>query len=158
MKIYVTSRQQATLDLWSGLLPASPTIEFANDGDRKVQADATVMSGIWAFDRYGGSPDREVAQVLANTRGDGLPQWVIIPPFRPVVKRGSGEFGIRDNFVDVSPAYFGILESLRAARRKFGDGCIVELNLPLLGMDDPRDSSTPSSVSDAIQAFIAESS
>lgn len=158
MKIYVTSRQQATLDLWSRLLPASLGIEFVNDSDRKVQADAIVMSGIWAFDRYGGSPNREVAQVLSNMRDDGLPQWIVIPPFRPVIKRSSGEFDIRDDFVDVSPAYFGILESLRVARCEFGDGCIIELNLPLLGMDDPHDSSTPSSVSDAIQAFIAESS
>jgi hypothetical protein len=158
MKIFVTSRQQATLDLWSGLLSASTVIGFVNDSDRKVQADAIVMSGVWAFDRYGGSPSREVAQVFSNMKDDGLPQWIVVPPFRPIVKRSSGEFDIRDDFVNISPAYFGILESLRAARREFGNCCTVEFNLPLLGMDDPRDSSTPSSVSDAIQKFITESS
>jgi hypothetical protein len=45
MKIYVTSRQQATLDLWSGLLSASTVIELVNDSDRKVQADAIVNVG-----------------------------------------------------------------------------------------------------------------
>ncbi|MFE7526647.1 hypothetical protein ACFU7Y_13070 [Kitasatospora sp. NPDC057542] len=155
MKIYVTSRQQSTLELWSRLLPVSIDIEFVNKADRSVQADALVMSGVWAFDRYGGSPKREAAQVLSNTRGDGLPEWIIVPPFRPVVQRGS-KFVIRDDFEHVSPAYYAVLESLRMARSSFGDSASVALDLPMLGMDDPCDESTPASAARAIEEFLSE--
>jgi hypothetical protein len=153
MKIYVTSRQQATLDLWSSMLPASMKIEFVNEGDRRVQADALVMSGVWAFDRYGGRPNRESAQILSNTREDGLPEWIVIPPFRPIVEQ-DGSFVVREDFADVSPAYFSILESLRAFKNEFGDSSSVALDLPMLGMDDPRDESTPAAVARAIETFL----
>lgn len=155
MKIYVTSRQQSTLDLWSRLLPASTLIEFVNEGDRMVQADALAMSGVWAFDRYGGSPNRESAQILSNARGDGLPEWIVVPPFRPVVER-DGSFVIRDDWEEVSPAYYAVLESLRAVKNEFGDSSSVALDLPMLGMDDPCDESTPVSVARAIEAFLNE--
>ncbi|MEE1801085.1 hypothetical protein PUR57_20775 [Streptomyces sp. JV176] len=155
MKIYVTSLQQSTLDLWSRLLPATLEIEFVNKSSRMVQADALVMSGVWAFDRYGGRPNRDVAQVLSNSREDGLPEWIIVPPFRPVVEQG-GEFSIREDFRDISPAYHAVLESLRAARTEFGDSVSVALDLPMLGMDDPRDESTPASAARAIEAFLNE--
>ncbi|MEU3059166.1 hypothetical protein [Streptomyces subrutilus] len=155
MKIYVTSRQQPTLDLWSRFLPASIGIEFVNEADRKVQADVLVMSGIWAFDRYGGSPNREAAQVLSNTRGDGLPDWIVVPPFRPVVER-DGEFVIREDFEHVSPAYYAVLGALRAVRSDFGDSASIALDLSMLGMDDPCDESTPASVARAIEDFLSE--
>ncbi|MFF1561720.1 hypothetical protein [Streptomyces sp. NPDC058279] len=155
MKIYVTSLQQSTLDLWSRLLPTSLGIEFVNERIRTVQADALVMSGVWAFDRYGGRPDREVAQVLSNSKDDGLPEWIIVPPFRPVVE-WEGQISIRDDFRHVSPAYHAVLESLRAVRNEFGDSAIVVLDLPLLGMDDPRDEATPTSVAQAIEVFVTE--
>ncbi|MER6121788.1 hypothetical protein ABT173_03630 [Streptomyces sp. NPDC001795] len=155
MKIYVTSRQQSTLDLWARLLPASTVIEFVNEGDRRVHADALAMSGVWAFDRYGGSPNREAAQILSNARGDGLPEWIVVPPFRPVVER-DGSFSIRDDFEEVSPAYYAVLESLRAVKNEFGDSSSVALDLAMLGMDDPRDESTPASVARAIEAFLNE--
>lgn len=155
MKIYVTSRQQSTLDLWARLLPASTVIEFINEGDRRVQADALAMSGVWAFDRYGGSPNREAAQILSNARDDGLPEWIVVPPFRPVVER-DGSFAIRDDFEEVSPAYYAVLESLRAVKDELGDSSSVALDLAMLGMDDPRDESTPTSVARAIEAFLNE--
>ncbi|WP_344053420.1 hypothetical protein [Streptomyces thermoalcalitolerans] len=72
MKIYVTSRSRPTLDLWSSTLPRprDAELEFVDENERSVQADVFVMSGVWAFDRYGGKPEREVAQLLPNTRGD----------------------------------------------------------------------------------------
>jgi hypothetical protein len=155
MKIYVTSRQQSTLDLWASLLPASKEVEFVNGDDRKVHADALVMSGVWAFDRYGGRPSRESAQILSNTRGDGLPEWIVIPPFRPVIER-DGSFVVREDFEEVSPAYFAVLESLRAFKNEFGDCSSVALDLAMLGMDDPGDESTPASVARAIEAFLNE--
>ncbi|MGS2586554.1 hypothetical protein [Streptomyces hebeiensis] len=155
MKIYVTSLQQSTLDLWSRLLPESMAIEFANQSSRSVRADALVISGVWAFDRYGGTPNREAAQILPNSRDDGLPEWIVVPPFRPIVER-DGEFSIREDFEQISPAYYAVLQSLRAVKGEFGDSASVTLDLPMLGMDDPRDESTPASVARAIEVFLSE--
>ncbi|MFE4665107.1 hypothetical protein ACFRI7_25665 [Streptomyces sp. NPDC056716] len=155
MKIYVTSLQQSTVDLWSRLLPESMAIEFVNESSRSIRADVLVMSGVWAFDRYGGRPNREAVQVLSNSRGDGLPEWIAVPPFRPIVKR-DGEFSIREDFEQISPAYYAVLQSLRAVRDEFGDSASVVLDLPMLGMDDPHDESTPASVIRAIEIFLNE--
>lgn len=155
MKIYVTSLQQSTLDRWSRLLPESMKIEFVNESSRSVRPDVLVMSGVWAFDRYGGRPNRETAQVLSNSRGDGLPEWIVVPPFRPVIER-DGEFAIREDFEQISPAYYAVLQSLRAVRDEFGDSVSVALDLPMLGMDDPSDESTPASVARAIEVFLNE--
>lgn len=155
MKIYVSSLRQSTLDLWSRLLPPSKTIEFANRSSRSLGAGVLVMSGVWAFDRYGGSPDREAAQVLPNSRDDGMPEWIVVPPFRPVVERDGG-VSIRDDFKQVSLAYYAVLQSLRVVRDEFGESVTVALDLPLLGMDDPGDESTPVSVARAIEAFMSE--
>jgi hypothetical protein len=155
MKIYVTSRQQATLDLWSRLLPVNALIEFVNESVRVVHADVLVMSGVWAFDRYGGRPGRVVAQILPNVRGDGLPDWIVIPPFRPVVEK-EGVFFIRKDFEKISPAYHAVLQSLRAVRDEFGESPTVALDLAMLGMDDPGDESTPASVARAIDKFLEE--
>ncbi|MCG8924056.1 hypothetical protein [Lentzea sp. CC55] len=156
MKIYVTSRQSSTLDLWARLLRSdSAEIEFVDESRRTVQADVIVMSGVWAFDRYGGRPDREKAQILPNLRGDGLPSWIVVPPFRPVVE-SNGEIIVREDFEQVSPAYHAVLQSLRAIRDKFGCSAELVLSLPLLGMDDPQDESTPASVMQAVQAFMRE--
>ena len=153
MKIYVASRNQETLDLWARLLPPSQCIEFVNYVERALRADAIIISGEWAFDRYGGSPDREVARIRPNMRNDGLPDWIVIPPYRPLAEVGDGTFKVRDDFRDVSPAYFGILQALRAIHANFGDVCSVILDLPLLGMDDSRDESTPRSAASAIGEF-----
>ncbi|WOI59450.1 hypothetical protein [Streptomyces fradiae] len=155
MKIYVTSFRQSTLDCWSSLLPESMEIEFVNESSRSIQADVLVMSGVWAFDRYGGRPNREAAQVLSNSRGDGLPEWIVVPPFRPIVERDGG-VSVREDFQQVSPAYYAVLHSLRAVRDEFGDSASVALDLPMLGMDDPHDDSTPASVARAIEVFLNE--
>lgn len=157
MKLYITSRSRPTLDLWSSTLPRPRDVEleFVDENEWSVQTDALVMSGVWAFDRYGGRPEREVAQLLLNTREDGLPQWIVVPPFLPVVER-NGKFVVREDFASISPAYHAILESLRCIRREFGDAVSVELNLPLLGMDDSDDRSTAESAGRAISQFLAE--
>jgi hypothetical protein len=155
VKLYVTSQSQETLDLWSRILPAAGAIEFVRTTDHRVEADAVVMSGAWAFDRYGGRPNREHAQVLQNNKGDGLPERVIVPPFRPVVER-DGEFKIREDYEDVSPTYFAFLESLRAASRELGESCRIAFDLPMLGMDRPMDESTPRSAARAIEAWLRE--
>lgn len=152
MKICITSRRQETLELWKRLLPDSPSVEFVNENDAEIHSDVLVMSGIWAFERYGGRPSRDAAQILANTRGDGLPDWIVIPPFRPVIEH-HGEVEIRSDFKSVSPAYYAVLTSLRAVWNEFGESCTVALDLPLLGMNDPSDEETPVSVRRAIEEF-----
>ncbi|WP_255953524.1 hypothetical protein [Streptomyces odontomachi] len=155
MKIYVTSHQQATLDLWAGLLPEAAAIEYVSGNIDPAQVDALAISGIWAFDRYGGKPSREAAQIVSNKNGDGLPGWIIIPPFRPVTEQ-SGEISIRKDFKHISPTYHAVLESLRAARERFGESASVALDLPMLGMDNPRDEATAVSASRAIETFLNE--
>lgn len=153
MKIYVTSHQQVTLDLWARLLPQAAAIEYVNGNIDPAQVDALTISGIWAFDRYGGKPNRQVAQIIPNNNGDGLPEWIIIPPFRPITER-SGEISVRDDFKHVSPTYHAVLESLLAARERFGDSASVALDLPMLGMDNPHDESTAASAARAIENFL----
>lgn len=155
MKLYVTSQNQDTLDLWSRTLPATEAIEFVRTPDCRVEVDAVVMSGIWAFDRYGGRPNRERAQVLQNNSDDGLPGKVIVPPFRPVVDR-DGELKVREDYESISPAYFAFLEALRAASRELGDSCRIAFDLPMLGMDRPMDESTPRSAARAIEVWLNE--
>lgn len=152
MKIYITSQHEQTLSLWRRTLPNDPEIEFALNSDGAIQADVLVMSGVWAFDRYGGKPDHTAAQVRENVRGDGLPDWIIVPPFRPTIER-DGIIEIRADFKNVSPSYYAIFESLKTARHSFGDSCTVILDLLMLGMDDWNDTSTPTSVGRAIQDF-----
>lgn len=153
MKIYVTSHQQATLDLWAGLLPEAAPIEYVNGNIDPAQVDALTISGVWAFDRYGGKPNREAAQIVYNNCGDGLPGWIIIPPFRPITER-SGEISVREDFEHVSPTYHAVFASLLAAREKFGDCASVALDLPMLGMDNPHDESTAVSAARAIENFL----
>lgn len=113
------------------------------------------MAGAWAFEWYGGRPTRDHAQVVANETGDGLPLWVVIPPYRPFVRLG-GEIKVREDFASVSPAYFAIVESLRAIKREFGNEVVVVLCLPLLGMDDPDDGITPISVAQAVEEVLTD--
>ncbi|WP_155989064.1 hypothetical protein [Nocardiopsis sp. CNT312] len=139
--------------MWSRLLSKMPSVEFIDGSTGSIHADVFVMSGVWAFDRYGGSPKREEAQILPNARDDGLPDWIIVPPFLPVVEV-NGEVQAGEEFKGVSPAYHAVINSLRAVRREFGVSVGVELHLPLLGMDDPSDESTPASVTRAIDDFL----
>lgn len=113
------------------------------------------LEGVEAFDRYGGRPNGETAQILLNLRGDGLPEWIVVPPLRPIVERDE-EFSIREDFEQINPACYAVLQSLRAVRDEFGDSVSVALDLPMLGRDDPRDESTPASVARAIEVFLNE--
>jgi hypothetical protein len=155
VKLYVISRNQQTIDLWRAILSEVGSIQFSSDPPAWADIDAIVMSGKWAFDRYGGRPSRESAQVLQNDRDDGLPRQVIVPPFRPVVIR-EGEARIREDYENVSPTYFAFLESLLAASREFDQSCRIAFYLPMLGMDQPSDESTPRSAARAIKIWLTE--
>ncbi|MEU5024025.1 hypothetical protein [Streptomyces milbemycinicus] len=155
MKIYVATNNPQTAGSWANVLRARDDVEVIEARAVSVQADIIVMAGAWAFERYGGRPTRDEAQILPNETGDGMPLWVAIPPYRPFVRKGN-EITVREDFAEVSPAYFAIAQSLRAIRREFGNGVVVLLDLPLLGMDDPCDEQTPLSVATAIGEAMSE--
>jgi len=155
VKLDVISRNQETIELWSAIFSEVGPIQFSSAPPVWLDIDAVVMSGKWAFDRYGGKPNRESAQVLQNDRGDGLPRRVIVPPYRPVVIR-DGEARIREDYENVSPTYFAFLESLLAASREFGEPSRIAFYLPMLGMDQPSDESTPRSAARAIKVWLTK--
>ncbi|KAK1182784.1 hypothetical protein B7755_034410 [Streptomyces sp. NBS 14/10] len=128
---------------------AQDDVEVIESRATSLEVDIVVMAGVWAFERYGGRPSHEQAQILPNETGDGFPLWVVIPPYRPVVRKDD-EIVVREDFATVSPAYFAIVRSLQAMRREFGSEVVVLFGLPLLGMDDPRDRETPVSEARAI--------
>ena len=67
-----------------------------------------------------------------------------------------GEARIREDYENVSPTYFAFLESLRTANREIGDSCRIAFDLPLLGMDQALDESTPRSAARAITVWLSE--
>jgi hypothetical protein len=134
------------------MAPLGQVKVVASEGEA-ADADVAIMSGMWAFDRYGGRPNQETAQIRQNTSGDGFPDWIVIPPFRPMVVR-DGKAEVREDFKPVSPAYFAVMESLRLTGEELGDSPSILLLLPLMGMDDPSDESTPISVAQAIDDFF----
>jgi hypothetical protein len=67
-----------------------------------------------------------------------------------------GEARIREDYENVSPAYFALLESLLAASREFDQSCRIAFYLPMLGMGQPSDESTPRSAARAIKIWLTE--
>ncbi|MEU5613369.1 hypothetical protein AB0H03_32445 [Streptomyces sparsogenes] len=155
MKIYMAANDSQTVESWTNVFRARDGVDVVEARAASVEADIVVMAGVWAFERYDGRPTRDEAQILPNETGDGMPSWVVIPPYRPFVRKGS-EIAVREDFAEVSPAYFAIVQSLRVIRREFGNDVVVLLNLPLLGMDDPHDEQTPLSVATAIDEAMSE--
>lgn len=147
MKIKIVSDNQETLDLWRESFPPFSGIHFVDSGVYRRGVDIVVLSGMWGFDRYGGSPSRESAQILPNELNDGMPDWVVIPPFLPADETGGDSN-------PMSPAYYAVLKSLLKITQDFGFCLNLALDLALLGMDDPEDVSTPLSVARAIERFL----
>ncbi|MEU5640174.1 hypothetical protein [Streptomyces milbemycinicus] len=155
MKIYIATTSPRTSGSWMNVFRTRDDVEVIESSATSVEADIIVMAGVWAFERYGGRPSRDQAQILPNERGDGFPLWVVIPPHLPVTRKVD-EITVREDFAAVSPAYFAIVRSLEAIRREFGNEVVVLLALPLLGMDDPHDEATPVSVARAIDEVLSE--
>lgn len=153
MNIFIAFQNSDTGTHWRRLVTAHRAISFIGTSEVTPHFDAVIMSGMWAFDRYGGKPSRDAAQIVHNERGDGYPDFIIIPPFRPVIDSGSATV-VRDDFRGMSPAYHAVKKSLAAVREELGVEVSVVLHLPLLGMDDPTDESTPRSVSEAIKEIL----
>lgn len=155
MRIYFASRNSDTLALWARVIGRLKDVDYIDCADVTAHMDSVVMSGVWAFDRYGGRPDRTRAQIVINERDGNLPGIVIIPPFRPLSEQ-QGVSSVREDFKSVSPAYYAASKALEAAQEELGSDVVVVFHLPLLGMDDPLDESTPHSVSRAVEAFLSQ--
>lgn len=89
MKIYLATQNPRTAESWTNVFRARDDVEVVESKATSVEADIIVMAGAWAFERYGGRPTRDQAQILPNETGDGLPLWVVIPPHRPFVRKGN---------------------------------------------------------------------
>ncbi len=155
MNIYITSQSPQVLTLWKTYIPPSSLIEYRDVSPTQLSADAIMMDGSFAFERYGGRPQRDVAQILPNRRNDNLPDLVVIPPYRPVVDEHGGGHVAAPGWQDTSPAFHAISRSLLAIREwNFNKNVLaisaVNMSLPFLGMNDETDQSTPMSVCRAL--------
>lgn len=100
-----------------------------------------------------GSPAAPSRRLSATSAETDTPEFVITPPFRPTAGAGEAPV-IREDFREVSPAYYAVKKSLEAVQEELGAQVSVVLDLPLLGMDDPTDESTPASVSEAVEEAL----
>lgn len=159
--IYIASREPATLSLWKERIPPCEGIEFSTEVPPSLKADAVAMSGAFAFDRYGGRPNRYEAQIIENTRGDGFPGFVVIPPYRLQVEQPDGSFSVAPEHAHMNPSYYAVSCTLRdvtlwnsIAQDSADAISSIILDLALLEMEDPLDSSTPESVGQAIRETL----
>ncbi|MFI1161139.1 hypothetical protein [Streptomyces sioyaensis] len=160
MNIIIASDNDSTLALWEAHLSPLAEVSFTKERAVHIEADAVAIAGIYAFERYGGRPNTTAAQVVTNTTGDGLPGVVIIPPSLPVILNSEKRPVVHPDYTEVSPAYYAISHTLKVidALNTEGEQVVrrVIFSLPLLGMNNPRDASTPSSVRQAIEEHLTE--
>jgi hypothetical protein len=161
MKITIASDQEAVVAVWRQELASVPGVSFSADPQTAFPADAVVLSGIFAFDRYGGRPRNDAAQILVNRHDDGFPGLVVVPPSLPAVFDEAGRPVIREDFADVSPAYHAVSHTMSALRewnrRDERHVETVVFHLPMMGMNDPADHRTPASVRRALRDHITGS-
>ncbi|MFJ4631061.1 hypothetical protein [Streptomyces sp. NPDC088847] len=157
MQLLVTSMSQETLDVWQLVIPPGDTVAYRKGNPRSVPSDAVCMSGIYAFERYGGRPQSDRGQILDNLRNDGLPTLIVVPPSRPLQRTVDGAVEVVPEFRSTSPAEYSMTHAVEAVKRWNERAHSVrietlDVDLPLLGMDDPSDASTPRSVRNALIA------
>ncbi|MFF8775714.1 hypothetical protein ACF07W_00430 [Streptomyces sp. NPDC015140] len=112
------------------------------------------MSEIFALERYGGRAGIQRAQILENRRGDGWHDLIVVPPGRPVTADVEGNVKVKAEYSDVSAAYFAALRSFSAIEEWNEGGArqisVLEVNLPLMNMDNPVDNSSALSFKEAL--------
>ncbi len=162
MKIYIASRDRGTLSLWESVIGTHGTLQYTTAVPPGLDVDAVVMSGMFAFDRYGGRPNRHEAQIIGNSRDDGFPRYVVIPPYRPLEKGADGTYRVPPRFAEITPSYYAVSCTLRDVElwNEMSRGTPEEiksmvLDLALLEMDNPHDESTPKSVAKAILEHLS---
>ncbi|WP_189326640.1 hypothetical protein [Streptomyces flaveus] len=117
------------------------------------------MSGIYALERYGGAPRHDIAQILDNLRNDGMPPMIVVPPSLPMRRTSSGTLEVIPELRTESPAHYAVSRALQAIDR-WNESSITRkidtliFDLPLLGMDDPEDRSTPKSTRKAMSEHL----
>ncbi|MFI9262533.1 hypothetical protein ACIGT4_33220 [Streptomyces sioyaensis] len=156
----ITSDNDSTLALWEAHLSPLAEVSFTRERAACIEADAVVISGVYAFERYGGRPNVTAAQIVPNVTGDGLPGVVIIPPSLPMILNSEKRPVVHPDYTEVSPAYYAISHTIKVIDALNAEGGQVVrrviFSLPLLGMNNPRDASTPSSVRRAIEEYLTE--
>ncbi|GGL07146.1 hypothetical protein GCM10010094_79980 [Streptomyces flaveus] len=159
MHLYITSAREDSLEAWRSVIPASERIEYVRSLPRAIQADAICMSGIYALERYGGAPRHDIAQILDNLRNDGMPPMIVVPPSLPMRRTSSGTLEVIPELRTESPAHYAVSRALQAIDR-WNESSITRkidtliFDLPLLGMDDPEDRSTPKSTRKAMSEHL----
>jgi hypothetical protein len=160
MDFIITSDSEQVLDTWRRGLGPGLSVELWQSHPRDVPADAVAVSGVFAFERYGGRPAAGEARILRNHRDDGYPALVVVPASRPAAIGPDGRPVVRPEYAGISPAYFGMSRALAALREWNRAGQeprvdILLMPLALLGMDDPEDTGTPASVGRALREAAA---
>ena len=112
MRYVIAASTEPMVQACREALRGLPGVEFRLGSVPEAGADcvAAIVSFPLAHERYGGAPRIGVAQVVANTRGDGVPGVILATPPRPApVSAGiSEDFEIEEHVVYV-------LESCEAA-------------------------------------------
>ncbi|GAB2913764.1 hypothetical protein [Streptomyces mayteni] len=159
MQIIITSRNAETVQTWQRVLEGDPDVHLQVGNRAQVPVDAVVMAGIFAHERYGGRPSYETAEILVNKRGDGQPLLVIVPPSRPMRFDEHHTPQVHPDYATVQPAYHAATHVFDAIHRwnETHQEAIsaIEVSLPLLGLDDPGDESSPRSFDRALREHRA---
>ncbi|MFF4400213.1 hypothetical protein [Streptomyces sp. NPDC001480] len=148
MQLVITSQKAETLDRWRRVFEGCDDVLFERGLRAETPVDAVLMAGIFAIERYGSRPDFQKAQILENRRGDGWHDLIIVPPTLPMARDGQGGWQVQSGYEDIQPAYYGATRSFQAIaewnKEPDRENLIsaVEVNLPMLNMDNPVDDSS----------------
>ncbi|MFH9062186.1 hypothetical protein ACH4GM_13330 [Streptomyces coeruleorubidus] len=161
MRLVITSQKTDTLDRWQHVFEDCQDVICQQGLRAETPVDAVLMAGVFALERYGGRPGAEEAQILENRRGDGWHDLIVVPPGRPMARDPQGEWKVQAGYAHLHPASFAASRSFRAvkewnARHVERKISVVEINLPLMDMDNPVDDSSPQSFKKAFKEYREE--
>lgn len=158
MRLVITSQKADTLDRWQRVFEECEDVSCQRGLRAGIPVDAVLMAGMFALERYGGRAGAEEAQILENRRGDGWHGLIIVPPGRPMTRDAQGEWKVQAGYAHLQPAYFAASRSFHAieewnARHVDRRISAIEINLPLMNMDNPVDDASPKSFKQAFDEF-----
>ncbi|MXM62308.1 hypothetical protein GR925_02290 [Streptomyces sp. HUCO-GS316] len=157
MYLVITSQKNETLDRWQRVFEGCTDVACQKGLRAETPVDAVLMAGLFALERYGGRPSFAEAQILENRRGDGWHDLVIVPPTRPMTKDSEGNWKVRAEYEAIQPAYFAASRSFQAIVQWNNSHEVpisaVEINLPLMNMDNPVDDSSPRAFREAFEEY-----
>ncbi|MDQ1017028.1 hypothetical protein [Streptomyces afghaniensis] len=161
VRLVITSQKTDTLDRWQRVFDGCQDVICQQGLRARTPVDAVLMAGIFALERYGGRAGAQEAQILENRRGDGWHGLIVVPPGRPMTRDAQGEWRVQAGYAHIQPAYFAASRSFRAieewnAHHVEQPISAVEINLPLMNMDNPVDDSSPLSFREAFEEYREE--